>query len=119
MAGPGVRGARMRIGRPIALGDGLGKIGMAGPGSATIRGAGRHITTAAGIGNRDMDGAGIRARLDRGITGRPGRGGFLDGATAEASVWVSAISAGCRWRRMSLFIAGGGAAIMAEAGSTV
>src|SRR5579864_1965040 len=49
-------------GRRIAMAAGFGKTFMAGPGSATILGAGRRITTAAGS-MADADGAGIPARF--------------------------------------------------------
>src|SRR2546423_14328279 len=54
----------------IIMADGFGKTGMAGLGSATIPGAGRRITMAAGSTMLLMDGAGIPARLGCGIIGR-------------------------------------------------
>ena len=53
----------------IAMADGLGKITMAGPGSAPIHGAGRPITMDAGLIRLRMDGAGGRVDSASGTSG--------------------------------------------------
>src|SRR5689334_2453174 len=117
MGGPGVRELRTRIGRRTAWDDGLGKIGMDGRGSATILGAGRRITMDAGSMSLALAGAGIPARLDPAIIGRPRWWRFSDSAGAVVLASALATSAGYRWRRMSRSIAGGAAAITAAVAS--
>src|ERR1043166_7631991 len=108
----------MRIGRRIVWGAGLGKTGMGGPGSATIRGVGHRIITGVGFMSLDMAGAGIRELLATGITGRPHWWRSSDLAAGADSDSGSGTSDGCRWRRASLFIAGGDADTTAGVAST-
>src|SRR5262249_14159943 len=86
---------------------GRGKTGMDGPGSATNLGAGRRITTGAGSILRGTAGAGIRALLECGTTGRRLWSGGLGSAEAAATDLDSATWVGCRSRPTRSIIRGG------------
>src|SRR5712691_3277893 len=87
--------ASMQAGPRIAKGAGSGRIITAGRGTAPIRGAGRRIIMAGGI-KEVAAGPGIRAQLDRAITGVPrwwlSSGGvqaaWVLGAVSDTATWA-------------------------------
>ena len=99
----------------IAMADGLGKITMAGPGSAPILGVGRLITMDAGSIRLRMAGAGGRADFANGTSGGPRWLGSSD--LAGDLEPGSAASGGFHLRLMSDIILGMDAALTAVIGT--